>query len=148
MPGTRVVFFKNGACQGLAFEDLREGKYFPAASLFTHPSQEEPAEVTFNFGPDFKFAPQGAEYGAVRPMSEVLASPSHARNGKALDAPAPGLEGTVRKGIDAVAPSPNESESHNPALQVPRARGQARLGVTPSKEMEEQRPHYLGAPKA
>mmetsp|Transcript_11604 Transcript_11604/g.42437 ORF Transcript_11604/g.42437 Transcript_11604/m.42437 type:complete len:296 (-) Transcript_11604:123-1010(-) len=72
MPGTRVVFFKNGACQGLAFEDLREGKYFPAASLFTHPSQEEPAEVTFNFGPDFKFAPQGAEYGAVRPMSEVL----------------------------------------------------------------------------
>ena len=71
MPGTKVIFFKNGMCQGVAFADLQEGKYFPAASLFTHPSQEEPAEVKFNFGPDFQHVPNEDEYRQARPVSDV-----------------------------------------------------------------------------
>ena len=55
LPGSEIAFFKNGVCQGTAFTDLTAARYFPAASLYTLPSQTEGATVRFNFGPDFAF---------------------------------------------------------------------------------------------
>ena len=62
----KIVFYKNGQCQGIAFESLRScvhpkkpelSGYFPTAALFTTPLQDQAqrARVSFNFGPDFAF---------------------------------------------------------------------------------------------
>jgi hypothetical protein len=63
--------------------------FFPAASLFTEPKQEEPAAVTFNFGPDFAFAPPA--FGALpapRPAAELAQPPCEAPAGAPPDAAA------------------------------------------------------------
>jgi len=66
-----VAFAVNGVSQGVAFTELAEGIYFPAASLFTEPQQEEAAAVAFNFGPAFAFPPPDfGELPAPRPMSD------------------------------------------------------------------------------
>lgn len=71
-----IAFTKNGKLQGVAFQDILEGTYYPAASLYTLPGQVEGATATFNFGPDFKHAPPVLEgAGGVRPMSEVAGQP-------------------------------------------------------------------------
>lgn len=58
--------------QGIAYHDLLEGTYYAAASLFTKPKVENPASVTFNFGPDFKFpAPGVPEFPVAKPFSEL-----------------------------------------------------------------------------
>ena len=49
--GSKIFFFKNGVCQGLAFENLIQGFYYMGASLYNH------ARVRFNFGPTFEFQP-------------------------------------------------------------------------------------------
>ena len=59
--GSKITFFKNGKCQGTAFEDIYGGPYHPAASIYKN------ATVTFNFGPRFRFSPKGVTY---KPMSE------------------------------------------------------------------------------
>jgi hypothetical protein len=60
------------AAQGIAFQDLLEGTYYAAASLFTKPKVEHPASVTFNFGPDFKFpSPEVPDFPAAKPFSEL-----------------------------------------------------------------------------
>ena len=62
----KIVFYKNGQCQGIAFESLRScvhpkkpelSGYFPTAALYTTPLQDQAqrARVSFNFGPDFAF---------------------------------------------------------------------------------------------
>ena len=63
----KIVFYKNGKCQGIAFESLRScvhpkkplelSGYFPTAALYTTPLQDQSqrARVSFNFGPDFAF---------------------------------------------------------------------------------------------
>ncbi|XP_046668089.1 set1/Ash2 histone methyltransferase complex subunit ASH2 isoform X1 [Homalodisca vitripennis] len=51
LSGSKLVFFKNGECQGVAFVDIYAGSYFPALSI--HKS----ATVSVNFGPTFKCPP-------------------------------------------------------------------------------------------
>lgn len=53
--GSQISFYKNGKSQGVAFENIFEGTYYPAASLYKN------ATVTFNFGPDFKYPPKDLE---------------------------------------------------------------------------------------
>ncbi|XP_028081898.1 protein TRAUCO-like isoform X1 [Camellia sinensis] len=71
VPGSEISFFKNGICQGVAFQDLCGGRYYPAASMYTLPNQPK-CVVKFNFGPDFEFFPE--DFGSrpiPRPMTEV-----------------------------------------------------------------------------
>ena len=49
-PGSKIAFFKNGAFQGVAFEDFGQGYYHPCASLYTKPEEDPAASVVFNFG--------------------------------------------------------------------------------------------------
>uniref|UniRef100_A0ACD5XPD9 Uncharacterized protein n=1 Tax=Avena sativa TaxID=4498 RepID=A0ACD5XPD9_AVESA len=71
VPGSEIVYFKNGVCQGTAFEDIPGGRYYPAASMYTMPD-EPSCEVRFNFGPGFVFFPEDfAGRPVPRPMSEV-----------------------------------------------------------------------------
>lgn len=58
--------------QGIAFRDLLEGTYYATASLFTKPKPEQPAAVTFNFGPQFSHPPPSVpDFPAARPFSEL-----------------------------------------------------------------------------
>uniref|UniRef100_A0A3P8VC56 Set1/Ash2 histone methyltransferase complex subunit ASH2 n=1 Tax=Cynoglossus semilaevis TaxID=244447 RepID=A0A3P8VC56_CYNSE len=59
---SRMIFFKNGVSQGVAFENLFEGMYFPAISLY------KSCTVSVNFGPHFKFPPKDVKY---QPMSDM-----------------------------------------------------------------------------
>ncbi|TVU26972.1 hypothetical protein EJB05_29550, partial [Eragrostis curvula] len=71
VPESKICYFKNGVCQGIAFQDIPGGRYYPAASMYTLPNEPN-CEVKFNFGPDFDFFPQ--DFGALpipQPMSEV-----------------------------------------------------------------------------
>lgn len=55
LQGSAIAFTCNGKLQGVAYSNFLEGTYYPAASLFTAPSQTEGATVTFNFGPKFMY---------------------------------------------------------------------------------------------
>jgi len=59
---------------------VRADVLFPAASLFTEPTQAEPASVLFNFGPDFQFPPPdfGGGLPAPQPVALLAAPPSAA----------------------------------------------------------------------
>ncbi|XP_067009311.1 set1/Ash2 histone methyltransferase complex subunit ASH2 isoform X2 [Anabrus simplex] len=61
LPDSKLVFFKNGVCQGVAFVDIYGGHYYPTLSI--HKS----ATVSVNFGPNFKHSP--SEY-SCRGMCE------------------------------------------------------------------------------
>ncbi|EEC19738.1 trithorax protein ash2, putative [Ixodes scapularis] len=52
LPGSRIAFYKNGECVGTAWQDVNEGTYYPAVSLYKN------CTVRFNFGPDFKHMPR------------------------------------------------------------------------------------------
>ncbi|GJQ74715.1 putative zinc ion binding protein [Trypoxylus dichotomus] len=56
LPGSKIVCFKNGECQGIMYEDVYCGAYYPTLSL--HKS----ATVSVNFGPNFKHPPSTTEY--------------------------------------------------------------------------------------
>lgn len=49
VPGSRIMLFKNGEYQGIAFQDINGGAYYPAISIFKN------ATVSVNFGPSFKY---------------------------------------------------------------------------------------------
>lgn len=49
VPGSQIIFFKNGESQGVAFENINGGAYYPAISIFKN------ATVSVNFGPSFKY---------------------------------------------------------------------------------------------
>lgn len=51
LPNSKISFFKNGVCQGVAFTDAYAGAYYPAVSLHKN------ATVTINYGPRFKHPP-------------------------------------------------------------------------------------------
>ncbi|XP_057484295.1 protein TRAUCO-like [Actinidia eriantha] len=71
VPGSEISFFKNGICQGVAFQDLYGGRYYPAASMYTLPNQPN-CVVKFNFGPDFEFFPENIGGRSIpKPMIEV-----------------------------------------------------------------------------
>lgn len=56
LPGSKIMCFKNGVLQGVAFSDIYGGVYYPTVSLHKN------ATVSLNFGPNFKFAPSADEY--------------------------------------------------------------------------------------
>ncbi|EGG23860.1 hypothetical protein DFA_05996 [Cavenderia fasciculata] len=64
LENSEIRFFKNGVSPGVAFTGLGRGMYYPAASMYMG------AQVRFNFGPDFKYPPQGGL--SFRPMSDVV----------------------------------------------------------------------------
>ncbi|KAK3550188.1 hypothetical protein QTP86_021216 [Hemibagrus guttatus] len=59
---SRLIFYKNGVNQGLAYENLFEGMYFPAISLYKN------CQVSVNFGPHFKHPPKDVKF---QPMSDM-----------------------------------------------------------------------------
>uniref|UniRef100_A0A8C7MJC2 Ash2 like, histone lysine methyltransferase complex subunit n=1 Tax=Oncorhynchus kisutch TaxID=8019 RepID=A0A8C7MJC2_ONCKI len=59
---SRMLFYKNGVNLGLAYENLFEGLYFPAISLYRG------CTVSINFGPLFKHPPKDIKY---QPMSDM-----------------------------------------------------------------------------
>ncbi|XP_052070290.1 set1/Ash2 histone methyltransferase complex subunit ASH2-like isoform X1 [Mytilus californianus] len=61
--GSQMIMYKNGVSQGVAFEDVFDGIYYPALSLYKN------CRVRMNFGPDFKCIPQGLK--DYRPMSDA-----------------------------------------------------------------------------
>lgn len=91
-----IAFSRNGVSQGVAFNDVLEGTYFPAASLYTKLNQTEAATVTFNFGPDFKYSPltvEGCpppkafvELAAMASVQEEMKAESDAEKAVAEDA--------------------------------------------------------------
>ncbi|TVU50833.1 hypothetical protein EJB05_02224, partial [Eragrostis curvula] len=71
VPGSKICYFKNGVCQGIAFQDIPGGRYYPAASMYTLPNEPN-CVVKFNFGPDFEHFPQDfGDLSIPQPMSEV-----------------------------------------------------------------------------
>lgn len=56
LPGSKVLNFKNGECQGVAFENVYQGSYYPTLSLHRN------VTVSVNFGPNFKYPPSTSEY--------------------------------------------------------------------------------------
>jgi len=61
--GSKITFFKNGKSLGTAFDDIYSGEYYPGIGLFKN------AHVKLNFGPKFKFKPEGLSVG-YKPISE------------------------------------------------------------------------------
>ncbi|XP_022910633.1 set1/Ash2 histone methyltransferase complex subunit ASH2 [Onthophagus taurus] len=51
LSGSKIIFFKNGQCHGIAFNDIYCGSYYPILSLHKNTT------VSVNFGPNFKCAP-------------------------------------------------------------------------------------------
>ena len=62
--GSKITFFKNGVSQGVAFENLFGGDYYPAVSLYRG------GRVSANFGPIFKFVPREEIYSGWKPFCE------------------------------------------------------------------------------
>lgn len=63
LKGSSIRFFKNGRDLGVAFEDIPEGAYYPAVSLYMG------GRVKLNFGPNFKHPPP-SQY-KWRPMEDA-----------------------------------------------------------------------------
>lgn len=64
LSGSKLIFFKNGACQGVAFSDIYGGHYFPTLSI--HKS----ATVSVNFGPNFKYSPSNMSFRGMYEKAE------------------------------------------------------------------------------
>lgn len=56
LAGSKIIFFKNGHCEGVAFQDVYDGSYYPSLSLHKN------ATVSVNFGPNFKYQPSIPEF--------------------------------------------------------------------------------------
>lgn len=52
--GSKIINFKNGECQGVTYEDIYQGSYYPTLSLHRN------VTVSVNFGPNFKHPPPAA----------------------------------------------------------------------------------------
>ncbi|XP_056635271.1 set1/Ash2 histone methyltransferase complex subunit ASH2 [Diorhabda sublineata] len=63
LPNSEMIFFKNGECQGVAYQDIYQGSYYPTISLYKN------VTVSVNFGPNFRFPPSVDKF-KYRPMSE------------------------------------------------------------------------------
>jgi SPRY domain. len=60
---SQIVFYKNGKSQGVAFQDIYAGYYYPCVSLHKN------CTVSVNFGPHFKHALPTEEFPNVRGVS-------------------------------------------------------------------------------
>ncbi len=56
LSGSKIVFFKNGECQGEAFTNVYDGQYYPTVSLY------KSCILSLNFGPEFKYPPSKEQY--------------------------------------------------------------------------------------
>nr|CAG4640739.1 EOG090X03NS [Eulimnadia texana] len=61
---SKIHFFKNGVHQGTAFANINTGTYYPAVSLYKN------VTVSVNFGPNFKYPPNGFTYRGVYERAE------------------------------------------------------------------------------
>lgn len=61
--GAYIAFFLNGKPLGVAYQDIHAGTYYPSVSPYR-------CSVTANFGPTFKFPPEGLQERWV-PASEL-----------------------------------------------------------------------------
>ncbi|XP_064457594.1 set1/Ash2 histone methyltransferase complex subunit ASH2-like [Ornithodoros turicata] len=52
LPKSQITYYKNGECMGVAWQDINEGTYYPAISLY------KSCTVKLNFGPNFKHKPK------------------------------------------------------------------------------------------
>ncbi|EKX40071.1 hypothetical protein GUITHDRAFT_113810 [Guillardia theta CCMP2712] len=69
--GSCVRFYLNGEDLGVAFRDVQAGKYYPAASVYMG------GQVTYNFGPEFRYKIDGEPDGvAVKAISELAETES------------------------------------------------------------------------
>ncbi|XP_014237244.1 set1/Ash2 histone methyltransferase complex subunit ASH2 isoform X1 [Trichogramma pretiosum] len=59
LPGSKIIFYKNGVSQGEAFVDINIGSYYPSISVY------KSATVSVNFGPNFKFPPKDIPFKGV-----------------------------------------------------------------------------------
>ena len=64
LPGSRIECFKNGVSQGVAWEDIFDGTYYPAVSLYKN------VAVSVNFGPSLICPPRGLN--DYQPMNDVV----------------------------------------------------------------------------
>ncbi|KAK9711443.1 transcription factor, contains a PHD finger motif [Basidiobolus ranarum] len=63
---SQIVYFKNGECMGVAFENINLGKYHPAISSY------KGGRVAVNFGPMFKYPPPSDWLDTpIKPFSEA-----------------------------------------------------------------------------
>ena len=62
-PDSRIVCYKNGVSQGVAFSNIYNGRYYPCFSLYRS------AGVTANFGPSFKHIP--TDHPHFLPLSQA-----------------------------------------------------------------------------
>lgn len=56
LEGSKIIFFRNGQCQGEAFINVYGGQYYPTVSLY------KSCVLSVNFGPDFKYPPSKDQY--------------------------------------------------------------------------------------
>ncbi|XP_072396804.1 set1/Ash2 histone methyltransferase complex subunit ASH2 isoform X1 [Diabrotica undecimpunctata] len=63
LPKSQIIFFKNGECQGVAYQDIHQGSYYPTLSLYKN------ITVSVNFGPNFKYPPPIEQYN-YKPVSD------------------------------------------------------------------------------
>lgn len=59
LPKSKIIFYKNGVSQGVAYTDIFGGAYFPTLSLF------KSSTASVNFGPNFKYPPNDFTYRPV-----------------------------------------------------------------------------------
>jgi len=65
LEGSSIVFYNNGKSQGVAFQDIYKGTYYPAISLYFD------ATVSLNFGPDFRYPPSDVKYQPMCLASQI-----------------------------------------------------------------------------
>ncbi|EDV22602.1 uncharacterized protein TRIADDRAFT_58997 [Trichoplax adhaerens] len=65
LPSSKIILYKNGIRQGVAWENIFEGTYYPAVSIYKF------AQVTLNFGPNFKFPPPDVEYQPISDLATI-----------------------------------------------------------------------------
>lgn len=62
LPGSKIYFFKNGECQGVAFQDIYAGAYYPSVSI------HKGATVSVNFGTESLKHPEILKEYNCRPV--------------------------------------------------------------------------------
>lgn len=63
----KISFYRNGENQGVAFNDIHCGFYYPTASFYKN------CVVKFNFGPDFKHPPKDVKFRGVHEIADEYA---------------------------------------------------------------------------
>eukprot|EP01023_Acetabularia_acetabulum_P009550 TRINITY_DN14307_c0_g1_i1.p1 TRINITY_DN14307_c0_g1~~TRINITY_DN14307_c0_g1_i1.p1 ORF type:complete len:386 (+),score=51.10 TRINITY_DN14307_c0_g1_i1:152-1159(+) len=86
LKGSFVAFYKNGVFQGKAFEDILEGTYYAAVSIFTLPEQTDGATLRVGFGPQFQHPPSDIEgLPEARPLCELAGEPPQRNDVEEMD---------------------------------------------------------------